>query len=129
MFANGVKVYKWPYEIEATEELVKSEMENFGYIVYDLQTLPGWFKRSEHAHDYEEIRGAVSGCITFHFENCPITIEAGDIIVIPAHTPHMVKTHNGKTFSAFKGNTAGKRSVTEHGDGKGSVEHLESLKK
>ena len=129
MFPNGVKVYKWPHEIEPTEELVKEEMKKFGYAVYDLQTLPGWFKRSDHAHDYEEIRAAVRGCTTFHFDNYPVTIEPGDIIIIPAHIQHMVISHNGNPFSAFKGNTVGKRSVTEHGDGKGSIEHLESLKK
>lgn len=128
MFPNGVKLYKWPYEKAPTEELVKNEMQKFGYFAYDLQTLNGWFKRSAHAHDYEEIRAAVKGCITFHFDDFPVTVEAGDIIIIPAGTQHTVISHNGNEFSAFKGNKEGKRSVTEHGDGKGSVEYLESLK-
>jgi mannose-6-phosphate isomerase-like protein (cupin superfamily) len=129
MLPNGVRVYKWPYEIQPTEELVKTEMQKFGYKAYDLQTIPGWFKRSSHAHDYEEIRAAVSGCTTFHFENIPITIEAGDIIVIPAGIVHSVISHNGNIFTAFKGNSKGERSVTEHGDGVGSLEYLESQKK
>ena len=128
MFPNGVKVYKWPYEKEPTEDLVKEEMQKFGYSAYDLQTIPAWFKRSSHSHDYEEIRAAVNGCTTFHFDNIPVTVEAGDILIIPAGIQHSVISHNGNTFTAFKGSTTGERSVTEHGDGKGSVEHLESLK-
>jgi mannose-6-phosphate isomerase-like protein (cupin superfamily) len=128
MFPNGVKVYKWPHEINPTEELVKKEMEKYGFSVYDLQTLPGWFKRSIHSHDYEEIRAAVQGCTTFHFENMPITIEPGDIIIIPAHVQHTVISHNSNPFSAFKGNSSGIRKVTEHGDGKGSLEDMEKLK-
>jgi mannose-6-phosphate isomerase-like protein (cupin superfamily) len=124
MFHNHVKVYKWPHNFDPSAELMKKEMEKFGYKVYDLQTLPGWFKRSAHAHDYEEIRGAVEGCITFHFDKTPITIEAGDIIVIPSHTIHTVISHNSRPFSAYKGNAVGERRVTEHGDGKGSVEDL-----
>jgi cupin superfamily acireductone dioxygenase involved in methionine salvage len=128
MFPNGVKVFKWPYESNPTQELVQLEMQKYGYSAYDLQTIPPWFKRSAHAHDYEEIRAAVEGCITFHFDDYPITIEAGDIIIIPAHLQHTVILHNSKPFIAFKGNKEGKRKVTELGDGKGSVEHLESLK-
>ncbi len=111
-----VKLYKWPHQYDATESLVKSEMEKFGFTVYDLQTIPGWFNRDAHSHDYDEIRGAVSGCTTFHFDDLIITIEPGDIIVIPAHTIHKVITHNSRPFIGFKGNTKGKRSVTEHGN-------------
>lgn len=128
MLPNGVKIYKWPYEKEATEELVKEEMKKYGYSPYDLQTIPGWCKRSPHSHDYEEIRAAVKGCTTFHFDNLPVTLEPGDILIIPAGTIHSLKSHNGNPFTAFKGNTAGERKVTEHGDGVGSVEYLESLK-
>ena len=129
MFPNGVKIYKWPYEIEPTEALVKQEMEKYGYQPYDLQTIPGWCKRSSHAHDYDEIRAAVQGCTTFHFDDYPVTMEPGDVLIIPAGIKHSLSSHNGNPFTAFKGNTAGKRSVTEHGDGKGSVEYWESIKK
>jgi mannose-6-phosphate isomerase-like protein (cupin superfamily) len=129
MFPNGVHVYKWPYEIEASEELVKIEMEKYGYSAYDLQTIPPWSKRSLHSHDYEEIRAAVKGCTTFHVEDFHVTLEPGDILIIPAGTIHSLKSHNGNPFTAFKGNNAGKRMVTEHGDGVGSVEYLESVKK
>lgn len=129
MFPNGVRVYKWPYEIQACEALVKQEMEKYGYSAYDLQTIPPWSKRSLHAHDFDEIRAAVNGCTTFHFENFHVTLEPGDILIIPAGTKHSLTSHNGNPFTAFKGNSAGKRSVTEHGDGVGSVEYLESLKK
>ncbi|MES2615055.1 MAG: cupin domain-containing protein [Bdellovibrionota bacterium] len=128
MFPNGVKVYKWSYEVEPTEELVKEEMKKFGYTAYDLQTIPGWFKRSSHSHDYEEIRAAIKGCTTFHFDGMPITVEAGDVVIIPAGLKHSVISHNGSPFTAFKGSATGERSVTEHGDGKGSIEHLASLK-
>ena len=128
MFPNGVKVYKWPYEKEPTENLVQEEMEKYGYKAYDLQTIPPWCKRSSHSHDYDEIRAAVKGCTTFHFEEYPVTIEPGDILIIPAGTKHSLASHNGNPFTAFKGNTAGKRIVTEYGDAKGSVEDLESLK-
>ncbi len=129
MFPNGVKIFKWPYEFVATEELVKQEMEKYGYSAYDLQTIPPWSKRSSHSHDFDEIRAAVSGCTTFHFESFPVTLEPGDILIIPAGTIHSLATHNGNPFTAFKGNSAGQRSVTEHGDGKGSVEDLEAQKK
>jgi mannose-6-phosphate isomerase-like protein (cupin superfamily) len=99
-------------------------MQGLGFAVYDLQTVPGWFERSRHAHDEEEIRAAVSGVITFHFDDGPVTIEAGDILVVPAGVAHEVKTHNARPFTAFKGSRSGARSVTEHGDGKGSVEEL-----
>lgn len=125
LLPNGVQIYKWPYALEPTEELVKQEMEKFGYEVYDLQTVTGWFKRSDHAHDYEEIRAAVRGTITFHFQDFPLTIEAGDVLVIPAGVRHTVISHNGKDFAAFKGNAVGKREVTEYGDGHGSIEHLQ----
>ncbi len=120
----GVKVYKWPHHEEPTEGSVRKEMEQFGFSVYDLQTIPPWFHRSRHAHDYDEIRGAVSGVTTFHFDDGPVTIEAGDILVIPGGIPHEVRSHNGQAFSAYKGSMSGQRSVTELGDGKGSLEDL-----
>lgn len=118
MLENGVKIFKWPYQEEPTPERVQQEMVKFGYTVYDLQTIPPWFKRSSHAHDYDEIRGAVKGCTTFHFGSLPITVEAGDIILIPAGTIHEVISHNGQPFTAYKGSTTGIRSVTEHGEPK-----------
>ncbi|MCB1315957.1 MAG: cupin domain-containing protein [Leptospiraceae bacterium] len=120
----GVKIIKWPHQQEPTEDAVRREMEQYGFQVYDLQTIPGWFERSRHAHDYDEIRGAVRGVTTFHFDDGPVTIEAGDILIIPGGTAHEVRSHNGNSFSAFKGSPGGKRSVTELGDGKGSVEWL-----
>jgi quercetin dioxygenase-like cupin family protein len=83
-----------------------------------------WFERSRHGHDEPEIRGAVDGVITFHFDEYPVTIEAGDILLIPGGVAHEVITHNGKTFSAYKGSLSGERKVTEHGDGHGSIEDL-----
>jgi mannose-6-phosphate isomerase-like protein (cupin superfamily) len=124
MIGKEVKVIKWPHKFPPTEELVRAEMERYGYKVYDLQTIPPWFERSRHAHDYDEIRGAVSGVTTFHFDSGPVTIEAGDILLIPAGVPHEVRTHNAGSFSAFKGSVTGERKVTEHGDGRGSVEDL-----
>jgi cupin superfamily acireductone dioxygenase involved in methionine salvage len=123
---ESIKVYKWPHQTTPTAENVKEEMKKFGFLAYDLQTIPPWFERSAHAHDYDEIRGAVSGCTTFHFDNIPypITLEAGDIVLIPKGTVHRVQSHNGNPFTAYKGNTLGVRSVTEHGDGKGSLEDL-----
>jgi cupin superfamily acireductone dioxygenase involved in methionine salvage len=124
MFPEGVKVYKWPHKDEPSADSVASEMKGFGYTVYDLQTVEPWFERSRHAHDEPEIRGAVDGVITFHFDWGPITIEAGDILLIPGGVAHEVKTHNSRPFSAFKGSTSGERHVTEHADGRGSVEDL-----
>lgn len=124
VFQNGVQLFKWPHQEEPTEERVQLEMKKFGFKAYDLQTIPGWFERSPHAHDYVEIRAAVEGCTTFHFEELPITLEPGDIIIIPGGIVHTVKTHNGKPFTAFKGSASGERHVTEHGDGKGSLESL-----
>lgn len=121
---NGVTVHKWPRKAEPTADDVAQEMERFGFRSYDLQTVPPWFERSRHSHDEEEIRGAVSGVITFHFDEGPVTIEAGDILVIPAGVAHEVITHNPRPFSAYKGSRSGVRSVTEHGDGRGSVEDL-----
>ncbi|MBI3622350.1 MAG: AraC family ligand binding domain-containing protein [Nitrospirae bacterium] len=123
-FPNGVKLIKWSRKEEPTAELVAAEMARLGYKVYDLQTIGPWFERSRHAHDYEEIRGAVSGVTTFHFDDCPITIEGGDILLIPGGLPHEVISHNGRPFSAYKGSLSGERKVTEHGDAKGSVETL-----
>jgi len=121
---NGVILYKWAHQSLPSAESVAQEMEGFGFKSYDLQTVPGWFVRSRHAHDEEEIRGAVDGVITFHFDEGPVTIEAGDILIIPGGVAHLVKTHNGNTFSAYKGSRSGERNVTEHGYGKGSVEDL-----
>lgn len=121
-YPNGVQVVKWPNREAPTPETVSAAMKGFGYTVYDLQTVDPWFERSRHAHDEPEIRGAVEGVITFHFDEFPVTIEAGDILLIPGGLPHEVITHNGKPFRAFKGSTSGVRKVTEHGDGKGSVE-------
>jgi mannose-6-phosphate isomerase-like protein (cupin superfamily) len=121
---NGVTVYKWPHQTTPNAENVAQEMEGFGFKSYDLQTVPAWFVRSRHSHDEEEIRGAVDGVITFHFDEGPITIEAGDILIIPAGVAHLVKTHNAHTFSAYKGSRSGERHVSEHGDGSGSIEDL-----
>jgi mannose-6-phosphate isomerase-like protein (cupin superfamily) len=125
-YPNGVKLIKWPASAKEapTAQSVARAMTDFGYKVYDLQTVPAWFHRSRHAHDEPEIRGAVEGVITFHFDEYPVTIEAGDILLIPGGVAHEVVTHNGSTFSAYKGSLSGERKVTEHGDGKGSVEDL-----
>ncbi len=123
-FPNGVKLMKWNLKEEPTKESVAEEMKRFGYTVYDLQTVEPWFERSRHAHDEPEIRGAVSGVITFHFDEFPITIEGGDILLIPGGLAHKVISHNSKPFSAYKGSLSGERKVTEHGDAMGSVEDL-----
>lgn len=123
-FPNGVKLVKWGRTEEPTADSVAEEMERFGYAVYDLQTVAPWFERSRHAHDEPEIRGAVSGVITFHFDDFPVTIEAGDILLIPGGMAHEVISHNSRPFSAYKGSLSGLRKVTEHGDGKGRVEDL-----
>jgi mannose-6-phosphate isomerase-like protein (cupin superfamily) len=124
-FANGVQLEKWPHREAPTEAGMRVEMLGRGYQVYDLQTVEPWFFRSRHAHDEPEIRGAVAGVITFHFDDLPITIEAGDILLIPGGVAHEVRSHNGQPFSAFKGSVSGERKVTEHGDGAGSVESLQ----
>jgi mannose-6-phosphate isomerase-like protein (cupin superfamily) len=121
---GAVQIFKWPHEEVPTEASVTREMEGLGFSVYDLQTVPGWFVRSRHAHDEEEIRAAVAGVITFHFDHGPVTIEAGDILIIPGGVPHEVRVHNPNEFTAYKGSRSGERHVTEHGDGKGSVEDL-----
>ncbi len=121
---NGVTLYKWPHRREPDAASVAREMEGFGFSSYDLQTVPPWFVRSRHSHDEEEIRGAVRGVITFHFDQGPVTIEGGDILIIPSGVAHEVKTHNGREFSAYKGSRSGVRRVTEHADGSGSVEDL-----
>lgn len=119
---NNVQVFKWPHKEAPTPESVKQEMEKFGFGVYDLQTIPGWFERSSHAHDYDEIRGVTAGNTTFYFEgSLPLTLEPGDILLIPGGIPHKVVSHNGNPFTAYKGSTTGVRSVTEHGDGKGAT--------
>ena len=124
-FPNGVKLFKWPHKAAPTADSVAEAMSGLGYKVYDLQTVPPWFERSRHAHDEPEIRGAVSGVITFHFDEYPVTIEAGDILLIPGGVAHEVITHNDAAFSAFKGSISGERKVTEHADARGSVEDLE----
>ena len=128
-FANGVGLEKWPHRMAPTEEAMREEMIRRGYKVYDLQTVEPWFFRARHAHDEPEIRGAVSGVITFHFDDLPITIEAGDILLIPSGVAHEVRSHNGQSFSAFKGSLSGERKVTEHGDATGSVESLAGQKR
>ncbi|MBI1821669.1 MAG: cupin domain-containing protein [Nitrospirae bacterium] len=125
-YPNGVQLVKWAAKEEPTPETVAVEMKRFGYKVYDLQTIAPWFERSRHAHDEPEIRAAVSGVITFHFDEFPVTIEAGDILLIPGGIAHEVMSHNARPFSAYKGSPSGERKVTEHGDGKGSVENLAS---
>ena len=121
---NGVTVKKWPHRSVPTPESMRAEMSGLGFKCYDLQTVEPWFVRSRHSHDEEEIRGAVSGVITFHFDEGPVTIEAGDILMIPAGVAHEVRVHNASEFSAFKGSRSGIRRVTEHADGSGSVEDL-----
>ena len=121
---NGVTVYKWPHKSDPTADSVAEEMKRFGFKSYDLQTVPPWFERSRHSHDEEEIRGAVNGTITFHFDDGPVTIEGGDILIIPAGVAHEVITHNSREFSAYKGSRSGERKVTELADGSGSVEDL-----
>lgn len=123
-FPNGVKLVKWGRTEEPTADSVAEAMKRFGYVVYDLQTVAPWFERSRHAHDEPEIRGAVSGAITFHFDDFPVTIEAGDILLIPGGLPHEVISHNSRPFSAYKGSLSGVRRVTEHADGEGRVEDL-----
>jgi mannose-6-phosphate isomerase-like protein (cupin superfamily) len=125
-YPNGVQLLKWSRNEDPTAESVAEEMKRFGYKVYDLQTCEPWFERSRHAHDYAEIRAAVSGTITFHFDEFPVTIEGGDILLIPAGIQHEVISHNSRPFSAYKGSPSGERKVTEHGDGKGSIEDLAS---
>jgi mannose-6-phosphate isomerase-like protein (cupin superfamily) len=124
VFPNGVKLFKWPHKAAPTAESVAQAMSGLGYKFYDLQTVPPWFERSRHAHDEPEIRGAVSGVITFHFDEYPVTIEAGDILLIPGGVAHEVITHNGDSFTAYKGSISGERKVTEHGDARGSIEEL-----
>jgi len=122
--SSGIQVYKWPHKHLPNAKNVAAEMRKYGYGVYDLQTVPAWFDRSRHSHDEPEIRGAVAGVITFHFDSGPVTIEAGDILLIPAGEAHAVKGHNGRTFTAYKGSISGERHVTEYGDGQGSIEDL-----
>ena len=121
---NGVTVIKWPHQELPTAEKMRVEMSTLGFQTYDLQTVEPWFAWSRHSHDEEEIRGAVDGVITFHFDEGPITIEGGDILIIPEGVAHEVRVHNPRSFSAFKGSRSGVRSVTEHGDGRGSIESL-----
>ncbi len=123
-FLNGVKLIKWGRMEDPTAESVSKEMQAFGYTVYDLQTVAPWFERSRHAHQEPEIRGAVSGVITFHFDDFPVTVEGGDILFIPGGLAHEVINHNGRPFSAYKGSQSGRRIVSEQGDGRGSVEDI-----
>ena len=124
IFPNGVKLIKWGRKEDPTADTVSGEMQQSGFSVYDLQTVDPWFERSRHAHDEPEIRGAVSGAITFHFDNLSVTIEGGDILLIPGGLEHEVISHNGRPFSAYKGSISGERKVTELGDAKGSLESL-----
>jgi mannose-6-phosphate isomerase-like protein (cupin superfamily) len=111
-----VQLIKWPRTEDPTAESVADAMRGLGYRVYDLQTVSPWFERSRHAHDEPEIRAAVSGTITFHFDDIPVTIEGGDILLIPGGLAHEVIAHNGRPFSAYKGSVSGERKVTEQGD-------------
>jgi len=124
IFSNGVQLIKWSKTEDPTAESVASEMKRFGYTVYDLQTVSAWFERSRHSHEEPEIRAAVSGVITFHFDEFPVTVEGGDILLIPGGLAHEVISHNGHPFSAYKGSQSGHRIVREQGDGKGSVEDI-----
>ncbi len=110
-------VHKWPHTTPPTAEAVSAEMERFGYKVYDLQTVDPWFNRSRHTHDEPEIRGAVEGVFTFHFDSGPVTIEAGDILLNPGAPPHEARNHNGRPFTAYKGSISEVRKVTELGGG------------
>jgi cupin superfamily acireductone dioxygenase involved in methionine salvage len=123
---GGVTVHKWPEKSEPTEASVAEAMRGYGFKVYDLQTVPAWFERDRHSHDEEEIRAAVAGVITFHFDDGTVTLEAGDVLIIPGGVPHEVKVHNAGEFTAYKGSRSGERHVTEHGEGKGSVEQLKA---
>ena len=114
IYPNGVTLAKWSRKEEPTSETVAEEMKKYGYTVYDQQTVSPWFERSRHGHDEPEIRGAISGVITFHFDGLPITIEAGDILMIPGGIPHEVINHNGRPFTAYKGSKSGQRKVTEY---------------
>jgi cupin superfamily acireductone dioxygenase involved in methionine salvage len=124
VYPNGVKLVKWSRKEPPTVASVADCMREYGYKVYDLQTVEPWFVRSRHAHDEPEIRGAVAGVITFHFDDYPVTIESGDILLIPGCVAHEVISHNGNTFTAYKGSVSGERKVTEHADGSGSIEDL-----
>ena len=124
VYPNGVKLVKWSRKEPPTVDAVAAAMREYGYKVYDLQTVEPWFFRSRHAHNEPEIRGAVAGVITFHFDEYPVTIEAGDILLIPGGVAHEVISHNGNTFTAYKGSVSGERKVTEHADGSGSIEDL-----
>ena len=115
-FANGVRLIKWGRKEEPTPESVADAMQGFGYTAYDLQTIAPWFERSRHAHNEPEIRAAVSGTTTFHFDDLAITLEGGDILLIPGGLPHEVISHNGRPFSAYKGSISGERKVTEYTD-------------
>ena len=110
--------------ISAYPESMRAEMSGLGFKCYDLQTVEPWFVRSRHSHDEEEIRGAVSGVITFHFDEGPVTIEAGDILMIPAGVAPKLEFITRVSFPLLKGLVAGIRRVTEHADGSGSVEDL-----
>ena len=123
-YPNGVELIKWGRKEDPTAESVSEEMKDLGYTVYDLQTVGPWFERSRHAHEEPEIRGAVSGTITFHFDDFPITVEGGDILLIPGGLAHEVISHNSKPFSAYKGSMSGERKVTEIGNGSGSLEDI-----
>lgn len=129
MLPSGVSVLKWPHDFDPTADNMAEEVQKHGFKAYDLQTVPAWFFRDRHSHDHEEIRAAVCGVITFHFDDGPVTIEGGDILIIPGGTAHEVKVHNSRDFSAYKGSRSGERSVTEHADGHGSIEWIDDQDK
>lgn len=57
-------------------------------------------------------------------DESPITIEGGDILLIPGGLAHEVISHNSRPFFAYKGSLNGQRKVTELGNGTGRVERL-----
>ena len=98
---NGVALYKW-HKVEPTEQAMKNELESLGFKTYDLQTQILGLNVADMAMIMKKIRAAVSGCITFHFDEFPVTIEAGDILVIPSGIPHHVIIHNSKPLRLLK---------------------------
>ena len=81
---NEVTVHKWPHKNAPTSTTVALEMERVGFKTYDLQTVEPWFVRSRDSHDEQEIRGAVDGVITFHFDEGPATLDAC-VDSLPSH--------------------------------------------
>ena len=83
-----------------------------------VESVLGPEKISMNAYENNDVPGVVTGLAW--------TQMGGDILFIPAGVSHEVKVHNSNPFSAYKGSTSGVRSVTELGDGMGSVEDLQS---